>query len=72
MSVDMAENNPKAKIREQIDENLKRIYDQALQEPLPDRMLELLEKLRGKAKAADAATDGSEPGRPSDDGQASS
>lgn len=71
MSVDMA-NTPRAKIREQIDENLRRIYDQALQEPLPDRMLELLEQLRGKTRVSETAADGPEPGRTGDDGQASS
>jgi hypothetical protein len=53
MSVGMSENNPKSKIRDQIDENLKLIYDQTLREPLPDRMLELLEKLRNKAEEQD-------------------
>ena len=33
-------------IREQIDENLKRVYEQATEEQVPDRFLALLEQLR--------------------------
>lgn len=34
--------------RDQIDENLKRVYDETLNEPLPDRLSELLERLKKK------------------------
>jgi hypothetical protein len=35
-------------IREQIDENLKRVYTATLNEELPDRLRELLEQLKSK------------------------
>lgn len=35
-------------IREQIDENLKRVYTAALNEELPDRFRDLLAQLKGK------------------------
>lgn len=38
----------KSGIREQIDENLRRVYQEALQEEVPDRFKELLERLRQK------------------------
>lgn len=38
----------KAKLREQINENLKRVYDEALKEEVPDRFRALLEQLRAK------------------------
>lgn len=34
--------------REQIERNLKRVYDETLNEPLPDKLAELLERLRKK------------------------
>jgi Anti-sigma factor NepR len=49
MHPDMAENNPKSKIREQIDENLRRIYDETLNEDIPDKLTKLLEQLRQKS-----------------------
>lgn len=49
MYSDMSQNNPKSKIRDQIDENLKRIYDETLNEEIPDRLTQLLEKLRQKS-----------------------
>jgi hypothetical protein len=49
MYADMAENNPKSKIRDQIDENLKRIYDETLREEIPDRLTQLLDQLRRKS-----------------------
>lgn len=53
MYAGMPDNNPKSKIRDQIDENLKRIYDETLGEEIPDRLTQLLEQLRKKS------TDGS-------------
>mgnify|MGYP001059409117 CR=1 FL=1 len=38
-------------IREQIDENLKRVYAAALNEELPDRFRDLLEQLQSKGGA---------------------
>lgn len=72
MSVDMSENNPKSKIRNQIDENLRLIYDQTLQEPLPNRMLELLEKLRNKAEGQERDSGAPDTVQAKDDGQAPS
>jgi len=48
MYADMPDSNPKSRIRAQIDENLKRIYDETLQEEIPDRLTKLLEELRQK------------------------
>ncbi|MCB1338211.1 MAG: transcriptional regulator [Maritimibacter sp.] len=44
----MKQTNDKAKLQAQIDENLKRVYQEALDERLPDRFQELLEQLRDK------------------------
>jgi Anti-sigma factor NepR len=49
MHPDMVENNPKSKIRVQIDENLRRIYDETLNEDIPDKLTKLLEQLRQKS-----------------------
>ncbi len=43
---------PDEKTRElkaQIDQNLRRVYEQALEEEVPDRFKDLLAQLRGKA-----------------------
>lgn len=53
MYPEMSDNNPKSTIRHQIDENLKRIYDEALQEEIPDQLSTLLEQLRQKLAATD-------------------
>ena len=42
---------PKSPVSQQIDENLKRIYDETLKEDVPDRFAELLTKLREKTEA---------------------
>jgi Anti-sigma factor NepR len=52
MYSDMAESTPKTNIKIQIDENLKRIYDETLNEEIPDRLKQLLEQLRLKGGAA--------------------
>jgi predicted metal-dependent hydrolase len=52
MYSDMSQGNPKSKIQHQIDENLKRIYEETLKEQLPDRLTELLEQLRRKSGKA--------------------
>lgn len=36
--------------RDQIAENLKRVYDETLEEPLPDKLLSLLETLKNLKK----------------------
>lgn len=44
----MAESNPKSNVRRHIDENLRRIYDETLNEQIPDNLTKLLEQLRQK------------------------
>lgn len=44
----MQQNNDQTKLQEQIDLNLKRVYQEALDEQVPDRFQELLNKLRQK------------------------
>jgi DNA-binding transcriptional regulator WhiA len=61
MNVDMANESGKSKSQEQIDANLKRIYDETLQQKIPDRLTDLLAQLRARA-AADA--------KPREDGEA--
>lgn len=38
----------KSKVQEMIDENLRRVYDDALKEDVPDRFKQLLEQLKQK------------------------
>lgn len=40
------EERKRAELEKQIDENLKRVYDEAASQQVPDRFLELLAKLR--------------------------
>lgn len=42
----------KAAIKAQIEENLKRAYEEVLVEEVPDRLRELLDQLKAKAKPA--------------------
>lgn len=44
----MAPDNKPTRIREEIDANLKRVYNEALNEDVPDRLKQLLEELRKK------------------------
>lgn len=44
----MKQGGDAAKLQAQIDENLKRAYQEALEEHIPDRFKELLEQLRQK------------------------
>ncbi|MCB1381039.1 MAG: hypothetical protein KDK89_22125 [Alphaproteobacteria bacterium] len=46
----MKKPNRTEELRAQIDENLKRVYQEALQEEIPDRFAALLEQLRQKDK----------------------
>jgi S-ribosylhomocysteine lyase LuxS involved in autoinducer biosynthesis len=48
MYSDMPDEKSKASIREQINENLKRVYEEALQEEVPDRFKDLLAQLKAK------------------------
>lgn len=44
----MAEEKPKPSLRQDIDENLKRVYQDALDQEVPDRFKQLLEQLKAK------------------------
>jgi len=44
----MTQDPTKSRIKDQIDENLKRVYNDALQEEVPDRFKDLLAKLKKK------------------------
>jgi hypothetical protein len=44
----MPEQDPKARLRQQIDDNLKRVYQEAVAEDVPDRFKQLLAQLRAK------------------------
>lgn len=47
----MASDTSKDKIQTQIEANLKRVYDDALNEPVPDRFTALLDQLRAQDKS---------------------
>ncbi|HEY6917831.1 MAG TPA: NepR family anti-sigma factor [Tabrizicola sp.] len=50
MKKDKSEDAPKKQaIREQIDENLRRVYTATLNEEMPDRFRDLLEQLKAKS-----------------------
>lgn len=57
MYSDMADSNPKSTIRQQINENLRRIYDETLNEQIPDKLTQLLEQLRQKTAQPGADVD---------------
>ncbi|MFN3846016.1 MAG: NepR family anti-sigma factor [Paracoccaceae bacterium] len=44
----MSADNQKSSLRKDIDENLKRVYEDALKEEVPDRFKLLLEQLKAK------------------------
>lgn len=48
MYVEMADSKGKSRLHQQIDENLKRVYEEALSEEIPDRFKELIAQLRAK------------------------
>jgi hypothetical protein len=58
MYPNMPESNPKSKIKDQIDENLRRIYDETLNEQIPDKLTVLLEQLRRKVLHSPENDDG--------------
>jgi hypothetical protein len=45
---DVTRNKQDSKVRAEIDANLKRVYGEALNEAVPDRLTQLLEELRQK------------------------
>lgn len=42
----MARETPKTSLDEQIEENLRKVYQRTLEEDVPDRFMDLLEKLK--------------------------
>ena len=44
----MTQDNPKSRAQEQLDKILKRVYEDALKEEVPDRFKDLLAQLRQK------------------------
>lgn len=46
----MSENKRQTIVEKQIDENLRRVYEQAIKEEIPDRLLQLLEQLKAQDK----------------------
>lgn len=57
MYADMTDGKPKSTIKVQINENLKRIYDETLNQDIPDRLTQLLEQLRQKSGQSDDKQD---------------
>jgi hypothetical protein len=53
-----------SRLQQQIDDNLRRVYSDTVQEPLPDRFSQLLDQLR--------AQEGDEPEDPQDNSEQSS
>lgn len=51
--LEMAQKRKKSNVDRQIDESLKRVYDDALNEEIPDKFLELIAKLRASGSEAD-------------------
>jgi hemerythrin-like domain-containing protein len=48
MWTEMTEKGEKSRYKAQIDENLRRVYEEALKEEIPDRFKHLLDQLRKK------------------------
>lgn len=48
MKEEMAGDKPKSSLRQDIDENLKRVYEEALKQEIPDRFKQLLDQLKAK------------------------
>ncbi len=54
----MTKKRRNTKVDQQIDENLRRVYSEAAQEPVPDRFTQLLEQLRQQEQSKQADADG--------------
>jgi CRISPR/Cas system endoribonuclease Cas6 (RAMP superfamily) len=50
MQQDMTVEPKKSRLTEQIDENLKRVYEELLKEQVPDRFTQLLAQLKEKER----------------------
>ncbi len=57
----MAKNRKTENLNRQIDENLRRVYSDAVNEPLPDRFAELLKQLRDAEDETEDSKQSSEP-----------
>lgn len=51
--MDMPKNSPEVRLRNEIDKNLKRVYEETLSEDIPDRFKVLLEQLRNAPPKGD-------------------
>ena len=49
----MPSDSKKSSVDRQIDENLKRVYDDAMKDELPDRFMDLIAQLKAKEGAGD-------------------
>jgi hemerythrin-like domain-containing protein len=56
----MAKDRKKSPVHEQIEENLRRVYDEALNDQVPDRFMELLRQLKEAETKKPAGKDGDE------------
>lgn len=54
----MTKERRKTKVDQQIDENLRRVYSEAAEEPVPDRFKQLLEQLREQEQSKNPEEDG--------------
>ncbi|ANB33848.1 RNA polymerase subunit sigma-70 [Rhodovulum sulfidophilum] len=54
----MEHKDRRGRMEEQIDDNLRRVYAQAVEEQVPDRFLKLLEQLRGAGAEASNGSSG--------------
>jgi len=56
----MAKNSKTTKLERQIDENLRRVYSDLSDEPLPDRFVKLLDELRKQENSKSDTQSGEE------------
>lgn len=61
IAFNMTQQNSSSRLQSQIDRNLKRAYDDVLNEDVPDRFHDLLARLRHSEGADKHARDGEEP-----------
>jgi hypothetical protein len=61
MPHDPSDDDHKAALRSQIDENLRRIYHTALEDAVPERFTRLLQQLRDASSTPSSAEDTSAP-----------
>ncbi|MEO3415099.1 NepR family anti-sigma factor [Roseovarius sp. CAU 1744] len=54
----MSKKRRNPKVDQQIDENLRRVYAEAAEEPVPDRFTQLLEQLRQQEQSKQGDEDG--------------